>query len=47
VPIARSIEAISHLYDRGEPVDPVTLGDVLEHRGTLESAGGSPGSQTS
>ncbi|MGM0819263.1 MAG: replicative DNA helicase, partial [Actinomycetota bacterium] len=33
-------EAVSDLYDRGEPVDPVTLGDELERRGTLESAGG-------
>lgn len=33
-------EAISGLYDRGEPVDPVTLADELESRGTLDSAGG-------
>ncbi len=33
-------EAICDLYDRGEPVDPVTLGDELEGRGTLESVGG-------
>ena len=33
-------EAVCDLYDRGEPVDPVTLGDELEGRGTLESVGG-------
>lgn len=33
-------EAIRDLYDRGEPVDTVTLGDELLRRGTLESVGG-------
>lgn len=33
-------EAISALYDRGEPVDAVTLGDELEARGRLDSVGG-------
>ncbi|MDQ3030582.1 MAG: replicative DNA helicase, partial [Actinomycetota bacterium] len=28
-------EAARNLYDRGEPVDPVTLADELEGRGTL------------
>jgi replicative DNA helicase len=33
-------EAIRDLYDRGEPVDPVTLADELERRGQLEDVGG-------
>jgi replicative DNA helicase len=33
-------EAIRELYDHGEPVDAVTLADVLERRGTLEDVGG-------
>ncbi len=33
-------EAIHDLYDRGEPVDPVTLADDLERRGTLGDVGG-------
>ena len=33
-------EAVCDLYDRGEPVDPVTLGDELDRRGRLESVGG-------
>lgn len=33
-------EAIRELYDRGEPVDPVTLADDLERRGTLGDVGG-------
>ncbi|MGH8898551.1 MAG: replicative DNA helicase [Egibacteraceae bacterium] len=33
-------EAIRDLYDRGEPVDPVTLADDLERRGTLGDVGG-------
>jgi replicative DNA helicase len=33
-------EAASTLYDKGEPVDPVTLGDELERRGQLDSVGG-------
>jgi len=33
-------EAIRELYDRGEPVDPVTLADELERRGTLSDVGG-------
>ncbi|HVL98010.1 MAG TPA: replicative DNA helicase [Egibacteraceae bacterium] len=36
-------EAMRHLYDRGEPVDPVTLADELEHRGTLDDVGGAVG----
>ena len=36
-------EAVRDLYDRGEPVDPVTLADELEHRGTLEDVGGAVG----
>ena len=35
-------EAIRDLYDRGEPVDIVTLGDELTRRGTLDSVGGQP-----
>ena len=33
-------EATRDLYDRGEPVDAVTLADELEGRGVLESVGG-------
>jgi replicative DNA helicase len=33
-------EAARNLYDRGEPVDPVTLADELEGRGTLADVGG-------
>jgi replicative DNA helicase len=33
-------EAIRDLYDRGEPVDSVTLADELQRRGTLDSVGG-------
>jgi replicative DNA helicase len=33
-------EAIRDLYDRGEPVDSVTLADDLQRRGTLDSVGG-------
>ncbi|MBW3604742.1 MAG: replicative DNA helicase [Actinobacteria bacterium] len=33
-------EAIRELYDRGEPVDSVTLADELQRRGTLDSVGG-------
>jgi replicative DNA helicase len=33
-------EAIRALYDRGEPVDPVTLADDLECRGRLGDVGG-------
>jgi replicative DNA helicase len=33
-------EAIHDLYDRGEPVDAVTLADELEKRGTLDDVGG-------
>ena len=33
-------EAARDLYDRGEPVDPVTLADELERRGQLEGVGG-------
>ena len=36
-------EAIHHLYDRGEPVDSVTLADELERRGQLEDVGGAVG----
>ncbi|HUH08160.1 MAG TPA: replicative DNA helicase [Egibacteraceae bacterium] len=36
-------EAISDLYNGGEPVDPVTLADELEQRGTLDSVGGAVG----
>ncbi len=32
-------EGIRDLYDRGEPVDSVTLADELQRRGTLESVG--------
>jgi|LFRM01.1.fsa_nt_gb replicative DNA helicase len=33
-------EAILDIYDRGEPVDLVTLAEELRQRGTLEAAGG-------
>lgn len=33
-------EAARDLYDRGEPVDPVTLSDELERRGQLDAVGG-------
>jgi replicative DNA helicase len=33
-------EAIRDLYDRGEPVDTVTLADELQRRGMLEGVGG-------
>jgi replicative DNA helicase len=33
-------EGIRDLYDRGEPVDSVTLADELQRRGTLDSVGG-------
>jgi replicative DNA helicase len=33
-------EATRALYDRGEPVDTVTLADELERRGTLDDVGG-------
>lgn len=33
-------EAARNLYDRGEPVDPVTLADELEQRSRLEDVGG-------
>jgi replicative DNA helicase len=33
-------EAIRDLYDRGEPVDAITLGDELGKRGTLDDIGG-------
>lgn len=33
-------EAVRELYDRGEPVDSVTLADELQRRGTLDSVGG-------
>lgn len=33
-------EAARELYDRGEPVDPVTLADELERRGTIDDVGG-------
>jgi replicative DNA helicase len=33
-------EAMRDLYDRGEPVDSVTLADELQHRGKLEDVGG-------
>ncbi|CAN5809243.1 replicative DNA helicase [soil metagenome] len=33
-------EGIRELYDRGEPVDSVTLADELQGRGTLDSVGG-------
>ncbi|QBI20048.1 replicative DNA helicase [Egibacter rhizosphaerae] len=33
-------ETIVDLYDRGEPVDSVVLGDELDRRGLLESVGG-------
>jgi replicative DNA helicase len=36
-------EAIQHLYDQGEPVDAVTLADVLQKRGALEDIGGAMG----
>ncbi len=36
-------EAMRDLYDRGEPVDPVTLADELESRGTLDDVGGAIG----
>jgi replicative DNA helicase len=36
-------EAIRDLYDRGEPVDPITLGDALAQRGQLEDVGGQVG----
>jgi replicative DNA helicase len=36
-------EAIRDLYDRGEPVDAVTLADDLSKRGTLEDIGGAMG----
>ncbi len=33
-------EAMRDLYDKGEPVDSVTLADELQHRGKLEDVGG-------
>ncbi len=36
-------EAIRDLYDRGEPVDAITLADALEHRGQLDDVGGANG----
>jgi replicative DNA helicase len=33
-------EAIRDLYDRGEPVDAITIGDELSKRGKLEDIGG-------
>ncbi len=36
-------EATRDLYDRGEPVDTVTLADELERRGTLDDVGGAVG----
>ncbi|MEX2619599.1 MAG: replicative DNA helicase [Egibacteraceae bacterium] len=36
-------EAVRDLYDQGEPVDPITLADELEHRGSLEDVGGAVG----
>jgi replicative DNA helicase len=33
-------EAVKGLYDRGEPVDAVTLADELERRGQLDDVGG-------
>ncbi|MGH8930110.1 MAG: replicative DNA helicase [Egibacteraceae bacterium] len=33
-------ESARDLYDRGEPVDPVTLTDELDRRGTLSDVGG-------
>jgi replicative DNA helicase len=35
-------EAIRNLYDRGEPVDAVTLTDELDGRGLLDDVGGPP-----
>ncbi len=36
-------EAIRDLYDRGEPVDAITLGDALGARGQLDDVGGQIG----
>jgi replicative DNA helicase len=36
-------EAVHDLYDRGEPVDLVTLADELERRGDLDGVGGAVG----
>jgi len=36
-------EAIRDLYDRGEPVDAITLGDALGARGQLDDVGGQLG----
>ena len=33
-------ESVRNLYDRGEPVDPVTVADELDRRGTLSDIGG-------
>ena len=35
-------EAITTLYSQGEPVDPLTVGDVLARAGLLEAIGGLP-----
>ncbi len=35
-------EAITTLYSQGEPVDPLTVGDVLARAGLLEAVGGLP-----
>jgi replicative DNA helicase len=33
-------EAIEHLFAKGEPVDPITVGEELSNRGALEAVGG-------
>lgn len=39
---ARIFSAVSHLYERGEAIDAVTVADRLESSGELEEAGGKP-----